>query len=83
MMELDKLSIDGEPEEHDFVIGTWRKVDRHRYETRMDICSKCLCERHLVRSKHTDQEELVSSYWRSKQSFPHDNMPLCWGKLNP
>lgn len=83
IMELDTLSIDGEPEEHNFIKGAWKPNGRYRYETRMDVCSKCLCERHLVRSKHTDNEELISSYWRSKQSFPHDNPPLCWGKPNP
>ena len=85
ILETDRLSINREPEEHDFVLGIWKKKEtgKYKYEAKADICSKCKCERHMVRNENTDKEGIVSLYWRGNQFFNDDHMPLCWGSPNP
>lgn len=83
ILEADRLSLDGEPEEHNFVEGKWFKNGRYHYETRVDTCSKCECTRHMVRSKHTNHAPLIAGYGRSMQIFNPDEMPQCWGSPNP
>jgi hypothetical protein len=81
-IDTEKLSDDTEFE-HDWEIGLWKRNGRYKYETRHDICTLCGCERHSVKSIHTNEKEYVSGYWRGKNYFGHDNEPTCWGSLNP
>lgn len=84
-MERDNILAHGEHTtiiEHNFVLGTWKREGREHYETRIDVCSLCQCERYSVRNKHIP-EGMFSGYWRSKIYYNHDTMPDCWGGPNP
>jgi hypothetical protein len=81
-MSRDRLSIDQEFE-HQWQKGYW--ISRGRYSTREDICQHCGCERHLIKGRTKDGEPFkeIVSYHRAGTSRGRDNMPECWGAMDP
>lgn len=52
-----------------FVLGSWEKKCK---------CILCGMEKGLTR-KNKKSTPLIAYYQRSKQIYPHDHEPMCWG----
>lgn len=57
-----------------------RESRRQKYSERDDVCQLCGLIRTSIEYNGISS---VVQYSRSKQSFPRDHEPLCWGSLKP
>lgn len=67
---------------HQWIEGKWEKEGR--VYSREDKCSLCNCERSVIMFwARGDMQTAVVGYNRSKQMYPSEHKPLCWGAKQP